>query len=111
MVDHIVDIYGFAKESIMGEIIYQQQWSDLSDVTMLTLDDTKDLVLTKYDGSFAEKPMAVHVRKLNGFLLYYNRKRKEFNTTLDTDGVMAITETDFSEYCGLPEYHANLAGV
>ena len=110
VIDHIIEICGFPEDSIMAEVIGQQQWSILSDVTMLTFDDIKDLVLTKDDGSYDAKPMAIHLRKLKGFLLYYNRKCKEFFTNLDSDDVLAITKTEFTEYCGSPEYHADLAG-
>ena len=111
VIDHIVDICGFASDSTMVKIIVQQQWSELSDVTMLTLDDIKDLVLTKDDGSFDAKPMTIHVRRLKGFLLYYNRKSKDdFFTTLSDDDVLAITKTEFTEYCGSPDYHNDIAG-
>ena len=110
VIDHIVDICGFPSVSTMVKIIAQQQWSELSDVTMLTLDDIKDLILTKEDGSFESKPMVIHVRKLKGFLLFYNRKSKSLYTTLGPDDVLDITKTEFAEYCGSPEYHADLAG-
>ena len=110
VIDHILDLCGFPRDSTMMKIIEQQGWSELSDVTMLTLDDIKDLILTKDDGSFDAKPMTIHVRKLKGFLLYYNRKSKELFTTLGVDDVLSITKTEFLEYCGSPDYHADLEG-
>ena len=63
VIEHIVDLCGFPNDSTMVQIIAQQGWTDLTDVTMLTLDDVKDLVLVKTDGSFDSKPMTIHVQR------------------------------------------------
>jgi hypothetical protein len=108
VISHIIQLCGFPDDSTMVSIIRQQGWSDLTDVTMLSFDDIKNLVLTKEDGSFDGNPMNVHTRKLKGFLLYYNRLSKEMGQALDTDAVLSIEKDDFEKYCGSPEYHTDV---
>ena len=109
VIKHIVDVCSFRNDSTMMEIILQQGWSDLTDVITLSLEDVGDLTLLKDDGSYSAKPLAIHVRKLKGFLLLYNRKCTDLSCTLDEDDVLDMTKTQFVSYCGSPEYHADIA--
>ena len=109
IIEHIVDICGFPSDSTMKEIIVQEGWTDLTDVTTLTLDDVSNLTLYNADGSYAAKPLAHHVRKLKGFLLLYNRKCIDLSSNLDEDDVINLTKTAFLSYCGSPEYHVDIA--
>jgi hypothetical protein len=52
--------------------------------------------------------MMHHLRMFKGFLLFYNRMSRELSNLLDEDDVMAIPITRFKEYCGSPDYHADL---
>ena len=88
VIKHIVDVCSFPNDSTMMEIILQQGWSDLTDVITLSLEDVGDLTLLKDDGSYSAKPFAIHVRKLKGFLLLYNRKCTDLSCTLDEDDVL-----------------------
>jgi hypothetical protein len=86
----------------------QQGWSVLEDVTIVGLDEVKDFATFKDDGIFEAKPMMHHFRIFNGFLLFYIQMSRELSSLLDEDDVMAISITRFKEYCGSPEYHADL---
>jgi hypothetical protein len=46
----------------MMKYMTQQGWTSLIDITMLSLDETKDFATTKEDGSFEAKPMLHHQR-------------------------------------------------
>jgi hypothetical protein len=72
IIDHIADLCGFAKDSTIMQIIAQQRWSELSDVTTLTMDKVGDLTLFKSDGTYWAIPIAHHVRKLWCFLPLYS---------------------------------------
>jgi hypothetical protein len=75
-------------------------WLDL--MTLRILQRSKD------DGTFEAKPMMHHLRLFRGFLLFYNRMSRELSSLLDEDDVMAMPITLFKEYCGSPDYHADL---
>ena len=108
IIDHIIILCDFPNDSTMIEIIDQQGWKTLSDVTTLTLDNAENLTLYNQDGSYAAAPLATHKRKLKGFLLYYHRKCIDLSTNLHTDDVLAISKDDFLSYCGSPAFHSDL---
>jgi hypothetical protein len=109
IIEHIVNLCGYSSGSTMQEIIIQQEWESLSDVTTLSLEDTGDLTLVKDDGSYLAKPLAHHVRKLKAFLLLYKRKGDELSSYLDEDDVIGISKIAFDEYCGSALYHEDMA--
>jgi hypothetical protein len=75
---------------------------------MVGLDEVKDFAMFKDDGTFEAKPMMHHLRMFKRFLLFYNRMSLEISSLLDEDDVMSIPITRFKEYCGSPDYHADL---
>jgi predicted amino acid racemase len=77
IIDHTIDICGFSEDSTMAEFIKQQAWTELSDVVTISLEEVADFRTLKDDGSYKAKPLAHHVRKLKGFLLFYNRQCQE----------------------------------
>lgn len=108
IIDHIIILCDFPNDSTMIEIIDQQGWRTLSDVTTLTLDNAENLTLYNQDGSYVAAPLATHKRKLKGFLLYYHRKCIDLSTNLHTDDVLSISKDDFLSYCGSPAFHSDL---
>jgi hypothetical protein len=107
-IDHLKELCSFPNDSTMEKYMDQQGWSVLEDVTMVALDEVKDFATFKDDGAFEAKPMMHHLRMITGFLLFYNRMSRELSSLLDEDDVMAIPITCFQEYCGSPDYHADL---
>jgi hypothetical protein len=51
-------------DSVMMDIIPQQCWAKLANVTTLTLTVVSDLTLLKDDGTYWAKPSAHHLSKL-----------------------------------------------
>ena len=109
VIDHLKDLCDFPDDSTMVKFIDQQGWTKLKHVTTVGLDDVKDFATTKDDGSYEARPLMIHLRLFKCFLLYYNRKCREFSTKLDEEDVLAITKTEFEEYCGSAEYHEDVA--
>jgi hypothetical protein len=107
VIDHIIDLCGFPSDSIMIKYIKGEGWTDLGDVTSLSLHDVNDFQLAN-DASYKGKPLAVHVRRLRGFLLYYSKKCCELSFTLDKDDVMMISKKELEGYLGTPAYHMDL---
>jgi hypothetical protein len=107
-IDHLQELCNFPKDSTMVKFMEQQEWSMLEDVTMIGLDDVKDFATYKDDGTFEAKPMLHHLRMFKGFLLFYNRMCRELSSILNEDEVMAVPIERFKEYCGSPDYHADL---
>ena len=108
VIDHIINLCGFPDDSTMVEFIQREGWNELSDVTTLSLEDVNDFKTVNRDGSYKAKPLAHHVRKFRGFLLYYLRKCRDLSTSLDKDDVMMISKTEFNDYLGSPNYHNDL---
>jgi hypothetical protein len=108
IIDHIIDICGFSEDSTMTEFIKQQGWTELSDVVTVSLEEVADFRTVKDDGSYKAKPLAHHVRKFKGFLLFYNRQCQELSTTLDEEDVLDITKAKLNDYLGSPKYHEDL---
>jgi hypothetical protein len=93
----------------MMDVIAQQGWTELSNATTLTLTEVSNLTLLKDDGTYWAKPLAHHLRKLKCFLLLYLWKCRDLSSNLDKDNVLNTIKMEFYEYCGSPEYHADLA--
>jgi hypothetical protein len=108
VIDHIIYLCGFPDDSTMVKFIKNNGWTDLSDVTSLSLDDTNDFKTVSY----VTDPLAHHVRRFRGFLVYYLRKCRELSFDLDKDDVIMITKKEFASYCGSLDYHSdmNLSG-
>jgi hypothetical protein len=104
VIDYIIYLCGFPDDSNMVKLIRNKGWIDLSDVTMLSLDDTNDFEMVNYK----DQPMAHHARRFRGFLLYYRRKSRELSSKLDKDDVMMMTRTEFTNYCGSLDYHTDM---
>jgi hypothetical protein len=64
IIKHIAVICSSSFDSTMMNVIPQQGWAKLSDVTTLTLAEVSDLTLLKDDGTYWDKPLAHHLRKL-----------------------------------------------
>jgi hypothetical protein len=109
IIDHIADICGFPFDSIMMDVFAQQDWAEPSDVSTLTLTDVSDLTLLKDDGTYWAKPLAHHLCKLKCFLLLYLPKCRYLSSNLDEDDVLKMSKLELNDYCGSPEYHADLA--
>jgi hypothetical protein len=104
VIDHIIYLCGFPDDSNMVKFIRNKGWIDLSDVTTLSLDDTNDFETVSYK----DQPLAHHVRKFRGFLLYYLRKCHELSFDLDKDDIIMITKKEFTSYCGSLDYHSDM---
>jgi hypothetical protein len=105
VIDHIIYLCGFPDDSNMVKFIRNKGWIDLSDVTTLSLDDTNDFETVSYK----DQPLAHHVRKFRGFLLYYLRKCHELSfDNLDQDEVMMLNKQEFTSYCGSLDYHTDM---
>ena len=108
IIEHILYLCGFADDSTMVEFIQNEGWTELLDVTTISLDKVNDFKTVNRDGSYKAEPLTHHVRKFCGFLLYYLRKCRDLSSNLDTDDVMRITKMEFNDYLGSPEYHTDL---
>jgi hypothetical protein len=108
VIDHIINLCGFPDDSTMVEYIKQQGWTELTDVVTIQLDEVADFRTNNDDGSYKAKPMAHHIRKFKGFLLFYNRKCQELSSILDEEDVLEISKARFNEYLGSPSYHSDL---
>jgi hypothetical protein len=107
----IIALCGFPADSTMVRYIDQQGWTELEHVTSVGVDEIKDFMTVRNDGSLDAKPMLIHLRMFKAFLLYYMRKRRELFTSLTEEDVLDITKTEFKKYCGSVEYHNNVATV
>ena len=108
ILEHIIELCNFPDDSTMVEYIQQQGWTTLTDVTMVSLEEVNDFKTVKEDGSYKAKPLTIHLRRFKGFLLYYNRKCRDLSTPLDEEDVFDITRTEFTAYCGSPDYQSDL---
>jgi hypothetical protein len=104
VIDHIIYLCGFEEDSNMVKFIKNNEWTDLTDITTLSLDDTNDFTTVSYK----DEPKAHHVRRFRGFLLYYRRKSLELSSELDKNDVMMITQKEFTNYCGSLDYHTDI---
>jgi hypothetical protein len=69
VIDHIVDICAFPDDSTMVEIFPQEGWTNIADITMLTMREADGLHSTFNDGSNKAKPMNFHLQRFKAFLL------------------------------------------
>jgi hypothetical protein len=73
---HIPMLCGFPEDSLMLEVIKQEGWTKLEDITLIAVDEVKDLRLLREDGMHLGCPMMVHICMLKAFLLYYKRRSR-----------------------------------
>jgi ribosomal protein S24E len=72
IINHIVKICGFSSDSLMVKYIDQQQWSELAQVVMHGLEDSKSFEVFRDDEITIDgKPMLIHQKLFQSFLLYY----------------------------------------
>jgi hypothetical protein len=84
-----VKLLKLLEDSTMVKYFDQQGWTDLVQVTTLGIEEFKDFYTVKDDSfTFEAQPMWVHIRLLNGSLLYFWRKCKVFSATFSTDNVI-----------------------
>jgi len=107
VVDHIIQLCGFPPDSTMVRYIEQQGWTEIEHITTIGVQEVKDFFTTRDDGSFEARPMMIHLRMFKAFLLYYMRKSRDFSTTLMETDIYEITKTEFKDYCGSSDYHAD----
>jgi hypothetical protein len=114
IINHIIKICGFSSDSMMVKYIDQQQWLELAHVVMHGLEDSKGFEVFRDDGiTIAGKPMLIHQKLFQSFLLYYKQRTlweedgpyeakvmcwtpEEFKTYLTTKAL----HDDYAEYCG-----------
>jgi hypothetical protein len=97
----IIYLCDFPMDSTMVRFIDQQVWTKLIHVTTIKVGEIKDFHTVKHDGGYEAKPMRIHLRMFEAFLLYYKRKCCELSTLLDDNDVADImSKTGFHEYCG-----------
>jgi hypothetical protein len=87
----------------MMDVISQQGWSELSDVTTLTLTEVSDLPLFKDDGAYWAKPLVHLLRKLKCFLLLYLQNCQDLSSNHDKDSVLSMSKMEINDYSGSPE--------
>jgi hypothetical protein len=61
-------------------------------VATISLEEVYDFRTVKDDGSYKARPLAHHVQKSKGFLLFYNHQCQDLSTTLDEVDVLDITK-------------------
>jgi hypothetical protein len=69
-------------------------------VVTIYLEEVADFRTAKDDGSYKAKPLAHHVQKFKGFLLFYNCQCQDLLTTLDEEDVLDITKAKLNDYLG-----------
>jgi hypothetical protein len=104
VIDNIISVCGFSDDSNMVKFIRNKGWTDLSDISKLSLDDTNDFEMVSYK----DQPLAHHARRFRGFLLYYRRKSRELSSDLDIADIMMMTKMEFMNYCGSQDYHTDM---
>jgi hypothetical protein len=70
----------------------------LEDITLIAVDEVKDLRLLREDGMLLGCPIMVHIRMFEAFLLYYKRRSRDCMYTPDH------TKFAFNEYCRSDQY-------
>ena len=98
IVEYIIWLCSFNKDTVMVNCIWQEEWSELHHVTSLSMADIDQLYLLKNDGTWEAKPLKMHVRMLQAFLLYYKRMCREAERILDEHDVMSFIRSPFHEY-------------
>jgi hypothetical protein len=93
----------------MVKFIEQQEWLNIGHVTSIGVNEVEDFHTVRSDGNYDAIPMMIHFRMFKAFFMFYTRKRHELSTNLDEHDVMDFTNTQFKEYVGSPDYHADLA--
>jgi hypothetical protein len=111
IVDFIIWLCNFHKDTIVVKAIWQGQWSELHHVANLSIVEIEGMYTFKKDGrTFEAKPLKIHVRILQAFLLYYKRQCRELGRNLDEHDVMnSFERLDFLEYMRSDEFAVDIA--
>jgi hypothetical protein len=80
-------------------MIKQEGWTNLEDITLIAVDEVKDIQLLRGDGIHLGCPMMVHIRMFKAFLLYYKRRSRVRTFPHSEDDVLEYTKLVFNEYC------------
>jgi hypothetical protein len=89
----------------MVEVIKQDGWTKLEDITLIAVDEVKDLWLLKGNGMHLGYPMMVHICMFKAFLLYYKRRSRDRMYPPDEEDVLEYTKFVFNEYCRSDQYN------
>ena len=113
IISFIIDLCSFPDDSTMVAFIKQQGWTALYDVTTISINGVKDFKTVRNDGfTYKASVLSIHLRALKGFIMYYNRRSRDFFEPLDTDDtMMLITKVNFVSYLCSEMYHADLAAA
>jgi hypothetical protein len=96
IIEHIADICGVPFDSTMMDVMAQQGWAEMSNVTTLTLTEVSDLTLLKDNGTYWAKLLADHLCKLECFLIHYLRKFWDFSSNLDKNNVLNMSKMEYN---------------
>jgi hypothetical protein len=88
IIQHIIVLCGFPEDSLMVEVIKQEGWTKLEDITLIAVDEVKDLLLLRGDGMHLGFPMMVHICMFKAFLIYYKRKSHDHTYPPDEEDVL-----------------------
>jgi hypothetical protein len=99
VIDHIIRLCDFPADSVTVKYIDQQQWSTLSHVISVGLEEVDEFFTVKDNGiTFDSTPMLVHLRRLKAFLAYYKSKTC-WGEGPTEDDLMQWTPKYFEPYC------------
>jgi len=83
----------------MVKAIWQEGWESLHHVVSLSLQEMDLIHTLKKDGyTYEAKPIKMHVRTLQAFLMYYRMQCREAGRNLDQDDVMDFNQLHFIKY-------------
>jgi hypothetical protein len=68
IINYIIMLCGFPEASLMVEVIKREGWTKLEDITLIAVDEVKDLRLLRGDGMHLGCPMMVPIRMFKAFL-------------------------------------------
>jgi hypothetical protein len=72
-----MELCGFPEDSTMVKVIDQQGWYEIHHITIMEIQEVKDLHAFKYHGIYETKPLSMHLRMLQGFILYHWRRSRD----------------------------------
>jgi hypothetical protein len=88
IIQHIIMFCGFLEDYLMVEVIKQDGWTKLLDITIIAVDEVKNLQLLRGDGMHLRCPMMVHIRMFKAFLLYYKHRSRDRTYRPDEEDVL-----------------------
>jgi hypothetical protein len=90
----IMELCGFSEDSTMVKVIDQQGWSEIHHITSMDIHEVKDLHAFKDNGLYEAKPLSMHLRMLQGFILYHRRRSRDLCSQLDEYDTMSLIEKE-----------------